>query len=328
MIGLSGLIDTLLSANSSPGPDVLAIKGEAEIAPPGPVLGVGKVGNDVRLPSNAALDRLMPAHGTDMPHAEGGPRSVQAELSVAARVISAVLADLHGDAGPVRGAAPAWPSAQAPSAAVLAGTLSQTVSDSGLFYESHLIEFTGGTRTLAEMAREPQASWSSPTPAGAAAVSAGSGEVLRQLAAPTDVSHVSPVIGSVDGGASVDSSVQGTQPRSSVTDIAGGAHGDAKAPVAPRLQGDGSAVAEPGPHPDLARIQAAYRWGEASPVAAPDSMPASKLADTAAARHVAPATRFAGHGRLQMERPGLAGRVDGLVDPSGGRRTRRARCRR
>lgn len=159
MIGLSGLIDSLLTAKSSPRPDVLAIKGETEIGAPGPVLGVGRVDNDVRLPSNAALDRLIPAGNTGVPHLEGGPGSVQAELSAAARVISAVLADLHGDAGPVRGPAPAWPSVQTPSVAVLASTLSQTVSDSGLFYESHLIEFAGGTRTIEQMAREPQAQW-------------------------------------------------------------------------------------------------------------------------------------------------------------------------
>lgn len=184
MIGLSGLIDSLLTAKSSPRPDVLAIKGETEIGAPGPVLGVGRVDNDVRLPSNAALDRLIPAGNAGVPHLEGGPGSVQAELSVAARVISAVLADLHGDAGPVRGPAPAWPSVQTPSAAVLARALSQTVSDSGLFYESHLIEFAGGTRTIEQMAREPQAQWTPLTSPSAADSAPAPRADARPQAAP------------------------------------------------------------------------------------------------------------------------------------------------
>jgi hypothetical protein len=184
MIGLSGLIDSLLTATSSPRPDVLAIKGETEIGAPGPVLGVGRVDNDVRLPSNAALDRLIPAGNAGVPHLEGGPGSVQAELSAAARVISAVLADLHGDAGPVRGPAPAWPSVQTPSAAVLASTLSQTVSDSGLFYESHLIEFAGGTRTIEQMAREPQAHWTPLTSPSAADSAPAPRADARPQAAP------------------------------------------------------------------------------------------------------------------------------------------------
>lgn len=277
------MIDSLLTATSSPRLDVLSIKGEVEIGAPGPVLGVGKVDNDVRLPSNAALDRLIPAGNAGVPHAEGGPRSVQAELSVAARVISAVLADLHGDAGPVRGAAPAWPAAQTPSAAVIAGTLSQTVSESGLFYESHLIEFAGGTRTLAQMAREPQAQWSPSTPTAVAAVPAAPGEVTRQSATPTDMSRMSPVSALVDHGASVDNIVQGAQPTPGMSDSAHGPHVDAK----PQFQNDGSpAAADPDLRPDVVRIQAAYRRGEAPSVAEPDSMPAGNVLETTAARHI------------------------------------------
>ncbi len=284
------MIDSLLIPKSSPRLDVLAIKGETEIGAPGPVLGVGKVDNDVRLPSNAALDRLIPAGNTGVPHAEGGPRSVQAELSVAARFISAVLADLHGDAGPVRGAAPAWPATQTPSAAVVAGTLSQTVSESGLFYESHLIEFAGGTRALAQMAREPQAQWS-PSASAVAAVPPAPGEVSRQSVTPTDMSRMSymaPVSASVDDGASVDNIVQGTQPKPSVPDSAHAPHADAKPQAAlPQLQNNGSpAAADLDLRPDVVRIQAAYRRGEAPSVAEPDSMPAGKVQEATAARHI------------------------------------------
>lgn len=290
MIGLSGLIDSLLTAKSSPRLDVLAIKGETEIGAPGPVLGVGRVDNDVRLPSNAALDRLIPADNAGVLQAEGGPRSVQAELSVAARVISAVLADLHGDAGPVRGAAPAWPSAQTPSAAVVAGMLSRTVSESGLFYESHLVEFAGGTRTLAQMAREPQVQWSPSTSIAVAAVPAAPGELSRQSITPTDMAHMahmSPVRGSVDDGASLDNIVQGAQPKLSVSDSAHAAHADAKPQAVPQWQNDGSlAAADLDPRPDVVRIQAAYRRGEPPSVAEPDSMPAGKVLETTGARHV------------------------------------------
>jgi len=173
MIALSGLIDTLLSAKTSPRLDVLAIKSEAEIGPPGPLLQVGKVANDVRLPSNAALERLVPGAVGEAAHREGSPMgAAKADLSVTARVISALLADEHGDAGPVRGAAPAWASAKAPDSGALEDTLSRNVSNSGLFYESHLVAFAAGSRTLAEMAQEPQARWSGPGLAAALAADA------------------------------------------------------------------------------------------------------------------------------------------------------------
>jgi hypothetical protein len=165
MTGLAGLIDALLAARLAPRLDVLGIKGETTIGAPGPAVGVGKVDNDVRLPSNAALDRQIPGALTGgAVHAGGGsPSSVATRLSVAARVIGAVLADLQAQPGPVRGTAPLLASGQQPaSAAALAGALARTVSDSGLFYEAHLAEFATGTRTLAQMAREPQARWAGP----------------------------------------------------------------------------------------------------------------------------------------------------------------------
>ncbi|WP_233865160.1 flagellar hook-length control protein FliK [Paraburkholderia adhaesiva] len=47
-------------------------------------------------------------------------------------------------------------SAQAGPVAALAAALAQTVSDSGLFYESHLAQWLVGQRTLAGLAEEPQ----------------------------------------------------------------------------------------------------------------------------------------------------------------------------
>src|SRR5690349_7705339 len=123
MSGLTGLIDALLAVKASPRLDVLAIKAEAQIGAPGAVAQVLKVENDVRLPSKAALDRVLPGGPPGLPPAGAARPAPEAELSVAARVISAVLADLESDAGPVRGAAPAWPSRQAPSAPAPAGAL-------------------------------------------------------------------------------------------------------------------------------------------------------------------------------------------------------------
>lgn len=167
MIGLYGLVERLLTAKTSPLLDVAGIKGEAEIGAPGPVGRAAKVDNDVRLPSHAALDRLIPAGIGSAPHPQGGAGHAQIHLSIAARAISAVLAQLHGQAGPARGTEPAWSSALAPPSPVLAGTLAQAVSESGLFYESHLLEFASGTRSLEQMMREPQARWAT-TPAGQA----------------------------------------------------------------------------------------------------------------------------------------------------------------
>jgi hypothetical protein len=176
MTGLAGLIDALLAARLAPRLDVLGIKGETTIGAPGAAVPVGKVENDVRLPSNAALDRQIPgALPGGGVHAGGGaPSSVDTRLSVAARVIGAVLADLQAEPGPVRGTAPLSASGQQPaSAAALAGALARTVADSGLFYESHLAEFATGTRTLAQMTREPQVRWAGPVVARPAAVAGG-----------------------------------------------------------------------------------------------------------------------------------------------------------
>ncbi|MDH6591091.1 hypothetical protein M2165_000980 [Variovorax sp. TBS-050B] len=140
-------------------PDLAALQTEVGTSQPaGAVAEIQKVKNDVRLPSHAMLEARLPAAaaGPALPRADG-PRSIETQWSVAARAIGAVLADLHAEAEPVRGTAPLWASAQkAPSAPVLAATLAQTLSGSGMFYESHLVEFATGLRTLEQLAEEPQ----------------------------------------------------------------------------------------------------------------------------------------------------------------------------
>lgn len=276
MIGLSGLIDNLLAAKVSPRLDVLAIKGETEVNAPGPVLQVQKVENDIRLLSNAALDRLIPVGASDAPPASGARPSDEAELSVAARVISAVLSDLHGDAGPVLGAAPAWPSTQSASAAALAGALAQTVSDSGLFYESHLAEFASGTRTLAQLAQEPQARWATPAARQAMALAAAVAEVAQPIAPksmlPLAGAQADTVV-AADG--PPDPAVRGAQagPNRSDPSSSSGA-------ALPATDAD--------PPPDAARVQAAYRWGEAPPPVAAH-LPTQRAEEAITVRHAAAA---------------------------------------
>ncbi|MDM0104342.1 flagellar hook-length control protein FliK [Variovorax sp. J22R24] len=282
MIGLSGLIDNLLAAKASPRLDVLAIKGETEINAPGPVSQVQKVENDVRLLSNAALDRLIPVGSSDAPAAPGMRQPSEADLSVAARVISVVLSDLHGDAGPVRGAAPAWPSSQPASAATLAGTLAQTVSGSGLFYESHLAEFANGVRALAQLAQEPQARWATPAAQQAMALAVASTEAPPPMA----TKEALPLM-AVQGAAA--EAIVGGQPADArpAADASAGSRGAQGAPgpnETASSPGAAPSAADSDLAPDAARVQAAYRWGEApSPAAA---HPSTQRADEAiAARH-------------------------------------------
>ncbi|MGJ7491246.1 flagellar hook-length control protein FliK [Variovorax sp. ZT4R33] len=189
MTGLVRLLDTLLTAKVSPPLDAGVVDANASVKAPGAAAGVQKVVNDVRLQSNAGLEREL--GGVDSASARGVgpggvaaggglPASAVARLSFAARIISAVLADLEVDVGPVRGQRPVWAPGQQPAGPALAGALAQTVSASGVFYESHLIQFAQGQRSLAQMAQEPQAEW----PAPGATVSARSAVAAAVAAAP------------------------------------------------------------------------------------------------------------------------------------------------
>ncbi|WP_307656927.1 flagellar hook-length control protein FliK [Variovorax paradoxus] len=152
-------VDALLAAKlSSARPDLAVLQTEVGTSMPvGPMAEVQKVKNDVRLPSHAMLEARLPAGAAPaLPRADAPP-SIDTHWSAAARVIGAVLADLDAESEPVRGAVPVWASPQeAPPAAVLAAALGRSVSGSGLFYESHLLEFAMGLRTLSQLAEEPQ----------------------------------------------------------------------------------------------------------------------------------------------------------------------------
>lgn len=160
-------VDALLASKlSSARPDLAVLQTEVGTSMPvGPMAEIQKVKNDVRLPSHAPLEtRLDTGAAPALPRADAPP-SIDTRWSAAARVIGAVLADLHAEPEPVRGAAPLWASPQeAPSGAVLAAALGRSVSGSGLFYESHLLEFAMGLRTLPQLAEEPQVRLTQPLP--------------------------------------------------------------------------------------------------------------------------------------------------------------------
>ncbi|EJL91016.1 Flagellar hook-length control protein FliK [Polaromonas sp. CF318] len=169
MSGVTPLVDTLLATRLGQRVDLVPLKAQAEIAGPGAVANVEKVDNDIRLPSREALRREL---GVGLAGRDGVPASPApardqgaVTLSAAARTVSALL-KLPMDRTPaVRGQAPLQPDMRTPAVPVLAAALARTVAESGLFYESHLQQFTAGQRTLAQLAREPQAGLALPAAA-------------------------------------------------------------------------------------------------------------------------------------------------------------------
>lgn len=264
MLGLTGLIDALRAARLTPPLDLLGLRPETTVGAPGAVVAVPKTANDVRLPSHAALDRLVPsgASGGEVaaPPAGGAPPSIDTRLSLAARVIGAVLADLQAAPGPVRGEAPLLlPVArQGTNTAALAGTLAQTVADSGLFYESHLAEFAAGTRTLAQMAREPQARWASPVMVAMTTTSTTGQGVVAAATVLAAVDVATPP--------APNAQAQAPQVDAPEADFAQAARSVARSETTAA------------PAPDAARVQAAYGLSDPAP-----EMPAPRIAEHARA---------------------------------------------
>ncbi|MDM0118185.1 flagellar hook-length control protein FliK [Variovorax arabinosiphilus] len=283
MTGLVRLLDTLLTAKVSPPLDAGAVDPNAPIKAPGAASAVQGVVNDVRLLSNAALDRQL--GGVDSASTRGAglgttagaglPASAVARLSFAARIISAVLADLEVDVGPVRGQGPVWAPRQQPAGPVLAGSLAHAVSNSGLFYESHLAQFAQGHRTLAQMAQEPQAAWPAPGVAAGGrgattlqavmAVVAGAGDASTP-AAPGKADPAQPAVASPAVAAATVAAVAQAAP-------SGLAAARIEAPATPTGPSAAAASAPSEPAsaeatPDALKMQAAYRWGDSAQTAA------------------------------------------------------------
>lgn len=110
----------------------------------------------------------------------GQPASATASLSTAARLIDHLLqtAPRGADVAVVRGSAPLLAAAGS-NVPQLTARLQQTLSSSGLFYESHLQDWVTGSRPLAELAREPQAKLPLPSDAR----TAPEGQDLARLSA-------------------------------------------------------------------------------------------------------------------------------------------------
>lgn len=285
MTGLVRLLDTLLTAKVSPPLDAGAVDPNAPIKAPGAASAVQGVVNDVRLLSNAALDRqlggvdsaLTRGAGLGTTGGAGLPASAVARLSFAARIISAVLADLEVDVGPVRGQGPVWAPRQQPAGPVLAGSLAHAVSNSGLFYESHLAQFAQGHRTLAQMAQEPQAAWPAPGVAAGGrgattlqavmAVVAGAGDASTP-AAPGKGDPAQPAVALPAVAAATVAAVAQAAP-------SGLAAAHIEAPATPAGPSAAAAAASMPPEPasaevtpDALKMQAAYRWGDSAQTAA------------------------------------------------------------
>lgn len=177
MSGVTPLVDTLLATRLGQRVDLVPLKAQVAIAGPGAVADVEKVNNDVRLPSREALQReLGPGlvgRGGAAPDFTQRRAGGAVTLSAAARTVSALLNLPVGTTPAVRGRAPLQPDMRAPLVPQLTATLARTVAESGLFYESHLQQFAAGQRTLAQLAREPQAGLALPGAARAAAPAAG-----------------------------------------------------------------------------------------------------------------------------------------------------------
>ncbi|MDP1530410.1 MAG: flagellar hook-length control protein FliK [Rhodoferax sp.] len=176
MSGLTPLVDTLLATRLAQRIDLLPLKSELEIAGPGSASPIGKVANDTRLPSRAGMQQQLGvgllksgAGESGQGQGRGSPGAGESvTLSVAARVVSAILQSDAGAASRITGSQAIWPQGPSALAPVLAASLADTVAQSGLFYESHLLEHVAGTRPLAQLLQEPQARLGAAPPAAQA----------------------------------------------------------------------------------------------------------------------------------------------------------------
>ncbi|KUY75307.1 flagellar hook-length control protein FliK [Burkholderia sp. RF4-BP95] len=108
------------------------------------------------------LDAISRSGGVATP-VIAGRTPLLADPAVLLSTAAAVPPDGQPTAGPAASAAapstatPASDVAAAPPVAALRAALAQAVSESGLFYESHLAQWLAGQRPLAALMREPQA---------------------------------------------------------------------------------------------------------------------------------------------------------------------------
>ena len=146
----------------------------------------------LRLPTHAkAGDTLLltvtardPKLKFEMSEFPGAPAH-GARLSAAARFITALLAESERlpIAATALASVPLLP--QAPgNAEILATALSNALAESGMFYESHLAQWTDGNRSLASLLHEPQARLPAALPLADAPVQSSTGDTHVVTAAP------------------------------------------------------------------------------------------------------------------------------------------------
>ncbi|QRX83153.1 flagellar hook-length control protein FliK [Glaciimonas sp. PAMC28666] len=143
--------------------DLLPLRAQTDVGGPGAAVSTQVIANDPRIPSRQALDLLVgqDANGDVLPST---PSADGATLSIAARVISAILGPTPADVEALQGSVPIWSSTLSPAPDLLAAELASTVITSGLFYEAHLLQFAAGGRTWEQMLQEPQAALGWPAP--------------------------------------------------------------------------------------------------------------------------------------------------------------------
>lgn len=161
MSGVTTLVDTILATRLAQRVDLVPLRSQLEVGGPEAVTKVEQVANDVRLPSREALQQqlglgLLARGDSRLTFPSASPDGA-VTLSVVARTVSAILYLPSGESPKIHGSEPLWPHLQPPVSQLLATTLEGTVATSGLFYESHLQQYADGTRTLEQLAQEPQA---------------------------------------------------------------------------------------------------------------------------------------------------------------------------
>lgn len=128
----------------------------ADLAPGG-YLAAGMLADKTAPLSPMALlrNKMLADAGATLPDDDGG--SAPAAISAAGRLITRLL-DGGGGAGSAAQISAATPliGAGTPDPARLASALRENVGHSGLFYESHVGEWSDGKRALPELLREPQ----------------------------------------------------------------------------------------------------------------------------------------------------------------------------
>jgi hypothetical protein len=163
MNGGTPLIDKLLAPASAQRSDLVPLKAQLAIYAADAVTDIEAIANDIRLPSRAAVERQLGVDPAQLKLSQPGGAHPAAgltdgtRLSAAARIISELLGSTPARGDAVRGSAPLWPAAAAPEPQQLAAALARSVAGSGLFYESHLLQFFSGQRSLPQLLQEPQA---------------------------------------------------------------------------------------------------------------------------------------------------------------------------